>query len=612
MDWFDSIVTNVRQRCSHLLSLQAADGSWRFCFENTLMTDAYMIILLRSLDCEDNGLISQLSDRLMKLQEKDGTWKAYPDQRGGHLTSTIEAYTALLYSGNVQKDSIKMKKAAHYIRENSGLKRMGLLSKVFFACNGLYPWPEQEINTSMLFRLFSALNVDFFDFSSYARSHFSPALLAMSRKFTITSKWTPSLSHLNPIDDSMFWEDVKIDGLNTADSQISGGDEFLIKYILNRIEVDGTLLSYASTTFLMIYGLMAIGYKKDSPEIKQALQGLSSLACMTDDGLHIQNSPSAVWDTSLVNYALLSAGISPSHPKLLKSYHYLTKKQHTKCGDWQVHNQFAAPGGWGFSDSNSIHPDIDDTQAALRTMKYYSSSSKWAYQSYSLGKEWLLSMQNNDGGWAAFEKNTNKKWLKLLPIENAEDALTDPSSADLTGRTLEYLGSYEKMNGNFPAVQQAVSWLRRSQKLDGSWYGRWGICFIYGTWAAVTGMRSVGVPPQDRCIKRSVKWLLERQNADGGWGESCLSDEKKHYVPLYKSTLTQTAWALDTLISVFPYPTEQIKKGMDYLLDPLSDTDFSRTYPTGAGLPGSFYIYYHSYPHIWPLLALSHFYKEYR
>jgi sporulenol synthase len=296
---------------------------------------------------------------------------------------------------------------------------------------------------------------------------------------------------------------------------------------------------------------------------------------------------------------------------MIKSYDYIMRKQHTKYGDWKIHNPYAEPGGWGFSSSNSIHPDVDDTQAALRTMKCYSLNGKHSYNTYLKGKEWLLSMQNSDGGWAAFEKNTNKKWLKLLPIENAGDALTDPSTADLTGRTLEYLGSFERMDSNFPSVERAVSWLRRKQNMDGSWYGRWGVCYIYGTWAAVTGMAAAGVP-LERCIKKAVKWLLERQNVDGGWGESCLSDEEKQYVPLSRSTITQTAWALDALISVYSYPTKEIKLGMEFLLKSSNDTAFSRTYPAGAGLPGNFYVYYHSYPHVWPLLALSHFHKKYR
>ncbi|MGC4377074.1 prenyltransferase/squalene oxidase repeat-containing protein [Fictibacillus sp. Mic-4] len=618
MNRLNKVKKEIERRCTELLRLQSEDGSWRFCFENVILTDAYMIIVMRMFEWKDETLMKRLVSRILSKQERDGTWKAYPDEKTGNLSATLEAYTALLYSGYVQPHSPMLKKAERFIRENGGIKKSGLLTRVFFCFNGLYPWPDVPINPTILFSLPKGSPLNFYDFTSYARAHFAPVMLGIHRKFTMINRWTPDLSHLNVNHKpSTLWEDLQDHYPGPkwqmkANRPLTSTDRLAEDYILDRIESDGTLLSYATSTFLMVYGLAAIGYEKDSPTIVRAIEGLISLQCKINGHIHIQNSPSTIWDTSLVNYALLSSGISPSHPQMKKTLLYLLKKQQTKPGDWIIHNRHALPGGWGFSESNSMHPDIDDTQAALRTLKRYSPYSSKVKRSYKKGLHWLLSMQNRDGGWAAFEKNTDKKWLSRLPIENAEDTLTDPSMPDLTGRTLEFLGNYEDMKLDHPIIKSAVQWLKKMQKKDGSWYGRWGICFIYGTWGAITGLRAAGTPIQDPSIQKGIKWLTAIQRLDGGWGESCESDIYKKYIPLSYSTVVQTAWALDALISVHPYPTEAIESGIDFLLNKENYTYEKTHYPTGEGLPGIFYMIYHSYSYIFPLLTLSHYYRKYK
>ncbi|MNZ97931.1 Sporulenol synthase [compost metagenome] len=220
-------------------------------------------------------------------------------------------------------------------------------------------------------------------------------------------------------------------------------------------------------------------------------------------------------------------------------------------------------------------------------------------------------MQNNDGGWPAFEKNTDKVFLTWLAIDGAKSAATDPSEADLTGRTLEYLGGFAGLDIRHDRIKRGASWLIKHQEKDGSWYGRWGICYIYGTWAALTGLKAVGLSSEHETVKKGAKWLLSIQNPDGGWGESCRSDRLQLYWPLGESTPSQTAWALDALIAVHQKPTSAMQKGVQRLMTALHEDKWTSAYPTGAGLPGSFYIHYHSYRHIWPLLALSHYREKY-
>ncbi|MDM5339145.1 prenyltransferase/squalene oxidase repeat-containing protein [Fictibacillus enclensis] len=607
MNRLAKVITEIDRRTDRLLDLQQPDGSWRFSFENALLTDAYMIIMLRTLEWDDEMLIRQLTRRLLAKQTKNGTWKAYPDERMGNLSATAEAYAALLYSGIISRDAMPMKKAARFIRENGGLKKTSLLTKVFFAFNGLYPWPDREVDPSRLFRIMKKVNMNFYDLGSYARAHFAPVLLGMAEKFQVHNSRKPCLKHLFTEEDRRKAKGKK----NSKRPLYSIQSAFLENYILKRVEEDGTLLSYATSTFLMIYGLLAIGYKPTDPVIHGAITGLICLVHHTGKTFHLQNSPPTVWDTSLVSYTLLSSGAPPSSSQMRKSLSFVQKHQQTRLGDWKFHNPDVMPGGWGFSKSNTIHPDIDDTQAALRTMFHYAKTDRTIQHAYKRGVGWLLSMQNKDGGWPAFEKDTNKRWMAKLPIENAGDALTDPSTADLTGRTLEFLGNYEGIRLSSPNIQSAVLWLKQHQESNGSWYGRWGICYIYGTWAGITGLMAAGITHKDPAVQKAVEWLTSIQKYDGGWGESCKSDINKHYCALPYSTITQTAWAVDALIAACPKPTDSIKRGIDYLLHRENYHGIHVSYPTGAGLPGTFYMYYHSYNYIWPLLALCHYRDKY-
>ncbi|MFN0628196.1 prenyltransferase/squalene oxidase repeat-containing protein, partial [Bacillus anthracis] len=287
---------------------------------------------------------------------------------------------------------------------------------------------------------------------------------------------------------------------------------------------------------------------------------------------------------------------------------YLLKKQHTKKADWSVHAPALTPGGWGFSDVNTTIPDIDDTTAVLRALAR-SRGNKNIDNAWKKGGNWIKGLQNNDGGWGAFEKGVTSKLLAKLPIENASDMITDPSTPDITGRVLEFFGTYAQNELPEKQIQRAINWLMNVQEENGSWYGKWGICYLYGTWAVMTGLRSLGIPSSNPSLTRAASWLEHIQHEDGGWGESCHSSVEKRFVTLPFSTPSQTAWALDALISYYDTETPAIRKGVSYLL---SNPYVNERYPTGTGLPGAFYIRYHSYAHIYPLLTLAHYIKKYR
>ncbi|GHI01531.1 hypothetical protein AM1BK_50730 [Neobacillus kokaensis] len=322
----------------------------------------------------------------------------------------------------------------------------------------------------------------------------------------------------------------------------------------------------------------------------------------------MQYTTADVWNTSLIGFALQSAGVRPDDPMVEKANLYLLNRQHHKFGDWVIHTPHTLPGGWGFSNINTILPDVDDTTAVLRSFSRIVPPENAAWER---GVNWTLSMQNDGGGWPAFERNTDSSVLEYLPLEKAKFLLMDPSCADLTGRTLEFFGNYTNLPENHTAIKKAIKWLKKDQKKDGSWYGRWGICYIYGTWGAITGLKAVGTPNNDSSIKKSINWLKSIQNEDGGWGESCHSDIQDKYIPLGASSVVHTAWALDALIMVSDYPAAEIERGITYLLNSLKNEDWTMEYPKGQGMGGAFYIHYHGYRYIFPLLTLSHYHKKF-
>ncbi len=597
---------------------QSPDGSWNYPFETGISTDAYMIILLRTLEIDDEELILGLCKRILSKQKKNGSWKLFYDEGDGNLSATLEAYYALSYSGYFEKNDKRLTAAKKFILANGGLEEVSMYTKTMLAITGQYVWPAYSPLPVEFILLPNNFPINFYSLSIYARANLTPIMILASNKFSLKTKKSPDLSDLYVRKESendwvrsaelrsflsFIEEGVKnLIGLPTQLRQLA--IERAKKYMLDRIEPDGTFYSYYSSTFLMIFALMSLGFKKTDPIIIQAISGIMSMKTEINGLPHMQYTTANVWNTSLISYTLQSAGISPDDPMIVNANHYLLSRQHHKWGDWVIHNPNSLPGGWGFSNINTINPDVDDTTATLRSISRIVPPEHVAWER---GISWLLSMQNDDGGWAAFEKNTDSKLLEFFPIEKAKYMLLDPSCADLTGRTLEFLGNYTNLPKSHTIIKKGVHWLQRDQRKDGSWYGRWGICYIYGTWAAISGLAAVGIPHHETNIQLAVKWLQSIQNDDGGWGESCHSDSKEKYVPLYKSTLTHTSWALDALITASEKPTIEIRKGIEYLLESLDTYDWTIDYPAGQGMAGAFYIHYHSYRYIFPLLALLHY-----
>lgn len=607
-----------------LINQQKPDGTWRFCFENGTIIDAYMIILLRSIHYQDEAIIQRLHHRIIKDQHPNGYWSLYKDEEHGNLAASIDNYHALLYSGYSHKDDLHMQLAKKHIVSQGGMESSkGLLSKAILAATGQIPWPSSISSIPLEIMLLpSFAPVNLFEFSGYSRVHLIPMLIMAKANFSVPSPvdmedlFTTTNRYIDEVVSNEFLqmqENIAYSRARLIGSTLQNiAKEKAVTFMVDRIEDDGTLYSYASSTILMIFALLSLGIDSKDARITKAINGLLAMRAFGSNyELTFQNSPSTIWDTALISYALQQAHVPYHHPSIRRANAYLVTKQHNKQADWSVHNKDTAPGGWGFSESNTINPDVDDTTAALRALYHINYMSENEASSSKLGLNWILSMQNQDGGWPAFEKNVDNPMLTWLALDGAKSAAIDPSTADLTGRTLEYLGNYTALNRMDKHIQRGIKWLLKNQASNGSWYGKWGICYIYGTWAALTGLQAVGVSSNHQAVQKATKWLLSIQNEDGGWGESCDSDRQMRYIPLQASTPSQTAWALDALIAVHDNATPEINRGTERLMALINSHSWASIYPTGAGLPGNFYVHYHSYRYIYPLLALSHYSRKY-
>lgn len=382
------------------------------------------------------------------------------------------------------------------------------------------------------------------------------------------------------------------------------------KWMLDRFEKSDGLGAIFPSMVNSVIALHSLGYDVDHPHIANTLEKLRELEIDEGDSIRLQPCLSPVWDTALALNALGEAGLDPEHPVATRAIRWMVSKEATGPGDWQVRKPGVEASGWYFQFNNEFYPDVDDSAAVLMAMERFDLSGiEGGEESLRRGLKWILSMQCSDGGWAAFDVDINREILCHVPFAD-HNAMLDPTCSDITGRTLECLGRLPSIHdepGVQEAIDRAVQYLRNHQEDDGSWYGRWGVNYIYGTWQSLKGLVAVGVPLDDPVITRGAGWLRSVQNDDGGWGESCESYEAEGATRgLGPSTASQTAWAVMGLIAAGEAETPAVTRGIQYLLDHQNeDGTWTELEFTGTGFPLVFYLRYHMYPQYFPLFALA-------
>jgi squalene-hopene/tetraprenyl-beta-curcumene cyclase len=328
-----------------------------------------------------------------------------------------------------------------------------------------------------------------------------------------------------------------------------------------------------------------------------------------DERFFFQPCFSVVWDTAITAFALGEAGLAPAGA-LERSADWLLTKEVRRKGDWSEARPDLEPSGWYFEYANEFYPDIDDTGMVLLALEHARASDAAAQQAATRrALNWLLGMQSKDGGWAAFDVDNDWTPLSYMPFAD-HNAMLDPTCPDITGRVLEAVCRAGRLGPEHAAIRKAVRYLLRTQEQDGSWYGRWGVDYIYGTFLALRGLRAAQVDDREAAILRAGEWLRSIQNADGGWGESCASYEANAFVPA-PSTASQTAWAVLGLLASGDSASLSVQKGVEYLVNTQrGDGGWSEELATGTGFPRVFYLTYHLYRDSFPLLALAEYLKR--
>jgi squalene-hopene/tetraprenyl-beta-curcumene cyclase len=376
--------------------------------------------------------------------------------------------------------------------------------------------------------------------------------------------------------------------------------------MLDRLEGSNGLAAIFPAMLNSLIALKALGYSDDHPRVRRAERELKNLEHETEQSVRIEPCFSPVWDTAIVAWTLRESGVPEDHPQLTRACDWLLSKEIRFRGDWKFKNPSPVePSGWAFEFENQWNPDVDDTAMVLLALRGIPTARPDLRDAaFRRGLDWMLTFQCRDGGWGAFDKDCTKNILEKVPFAD-HNAMLDPECADITARILEVLG-YEGYRPNHPQVAKAVEFVRGRQETDGSWYGRWGVNYIYGTWQVLRGMKALGWNMNEPWLRRAGEWLVSVQHEDGGWGERCNTYEDPVFKGQGPSTASQTAWAVMAL-SVFGDPARpSLQRGVQYLLRTQNASgDWTEEETTGTGFPKVFYLKYDIYRSSWPLLALA-------
>ena len=627
-NWAERIEKAIELGANHLLSLQADQGYWQGELEADSTLESDYIYYLHVLGKADPERIAKLANYVRSKQLPDGGWSIYP---GGpsELNATCKAYFSLKLAGD-SPYAPNLVRAREMVHRLGGLEHSNSYVRFYLALVGAVSWDLVPSIPPELMLIPSWFIFNIYEMSSWTRG----IVIPMAILSTLRPNWRlPERAHV----DELFKDpEHKTAALDWSDQLLSWKNVFLAldrglklyekspwkpfrqraireakTWVLNHIERTEGLAAIYPAMMNSIFTLMAFGHGPDDPLTLREIKEFSRFEIEERDTIRMQPCVSPVWDTCIAMVALEEAGLPPDHPALVKAADWLLSKQVLGPGDWQVKNKDAEPGGWAFEFRNDFYPDVDDTAfvlMALQRVRFPDAARMKA--AMRRGIQWLLSMQNRDGGWGAFDRDNDRKFLCNIPFAD-HNAMIDPSTADVTARVVECLGRF-----GWPAehlvIQRAVKFLLQDQCKDGSWFGRWGVNYIYGTSGVLRALETVSLATREFC-QRAVAWLRTVQKIDGSFGESLLSYDHPTVKGQGSSTASQTAWGLIGLLASAGTEDEAVAKAVAYLVH-RQEVDGSWSEPefTGTGFPGVFYLKYHLYRNSFPVYALARYSNQSR
>jgi squalene-hopene/tetraprenyl-beta-curcumene cyclase len=616
----------------YLLSLQNEAGWWRGELQTNVTMDAEDLLLREFLGVRSEGETELSAAWIRSQQRADGTWTNF-HEGPGDLSTTIEAYWALRLAGDDPAEE-HMRIAAEFIRGQGGLAAARVFTHLWLALFGLWSWDRVPALPTEIVLLPPRFPLNVYDFACWARQ--TIVALSVVKAHRPARRLPFGLDELEPLPGSVPAPDLdsrarersrRAGVLGVLDRLLRGYERHPFgplrriararaeSWIVRRQEADG---SWGGIQPPWVYSLIALsleGYPIDHPVMRRGLEGIEGFMVEDRDDRHGVGAPqgasrrleacqSPVWDTALAMIALSDAGLPGSDPAMLGAARWLLGEEVTVRGDWSIARPDLAPGGWAFEFANVNYPDVDDTAEVLLALERLAGSLPITGLEGARERalEWTEGLQSRDGGWGAFDADNTRALVRQLPFLDFGEVIDEPS-ADVTAHTIEMLAAVGR--AATPAARAGVRWLLDHQEADGSWFGRWGINYIYGTGAAVPGLIAAGQDPASEPIRRAVRWLERHQNEDGGWGEDARSYDDPRWIGRGPSTASQTAWALLALYAAGEQ-SEAVARGVAWLTSTQrSDGGWDEPQYTGTGFPSDYYINYHLYRISFPLMALG-------
>jgi squalene-hopene/tetraprenyl-beta-curcumene cyclase len=614
----------IEKASRSLLARQTKDGYWWGDLTADATLEADYILMELWLERprgawkpRDPRRIQAAVRSILQRQGDDGGYSIYP---GGpaDVSASVKAYFALKVTGLSPEDP-RMCRLRDKILKLGGIQAANSYVKINLSLFDLFPREHAPVVPPEIMLMRNVI----YEMSSWTRAIVIPLSIVQ----TAPPRPVPPGFHLN----ELFKTGVPL-AFPNSDGLISWRNFFVsldsTYKFLNRHPLGGirrkalrkaeewilahTKMSEGLAAIYppMMYALMAfdhLGYGAAHPEVVEARRQFDRL--IVDDGERFFFQPcfSPVWDTAIVAFALGEAGAA-GNSALGRCAEWLLEKEVRSRGDWSLKRPGVEPSGWYFEFANEFYPDIDDSAMVLLALQHARGRDAEAQQK-CVGRavKWLLAMQSKDGGWAAFDVDNDWQFLNHVPFAD-HNAMLDPTCPDITGRVIEGLCAHG-LSGKDAAIRRGVEYLYRTHERDGSWYGRWGVNYVYGTFLALRGLRAAGEDNREAAILRAGEWIRSVQNPDGGWGESCASYDRGRFVPA-ASTATQTAWAVLGLLASGDTRSESVRKGVEYLIE---TQDYGGRWheqlATGTGFPRVFYLTYHLYRDSFPLLALAEYLK---
>jgi squalene-hopene/tetraprenyl-beta-curcumene cyclase len=603
-----------------LLARQDAEGYWLFELEADCTIPAEYIMMMHFLDEIDASLETKLCRHLRSAQAEHGGWPLY---HGGdfNISCSIKAYYALKLAGD-SLDAPHMVRARTAILQRGGAARANVFTRIALALFGQLPWrgvPYIPVEIMLLPRWFP-FHLD--KVAYWSRTVMVPLFILCTRKPVAKN---PRNVHIRELfttapeqEQHYFRRAGLVAKLFLAADRLGRMIDPLIParmrekatrraetWMLERLNGEDGLGAIFPAMVNALEAMVILGYAEDDPRRLTAKRALQKLLVVGPSSAYCQPCVSPIWDTALATLAMQEAGDGISSDASMRALDWLqTRQLLDEPGDWQVNRPGLAGGGWAFQFANSYYPDLDDTAVVAWAMHQARDSGRYT-ESVRRALDWLVGMQSKNGGFAAFDADNTSYYLNKIPFAD-HGALLDPPTSDVTARVVTVLARIGRPQDK-QALHRAIAYLRSEQETDGSWFGRWGTNYIYGTWSVLTAFAQAHIGGDDPAVRRAVEWLKVRQNVDGGWGESNDSYAYPAGEPVaFPSTAYHSAWALLGLLAAGEARSDMVRRGAEFLMrTQQADGLWSDLSFTAPGFPRVFYLRYHGYSAYFPLWALA-------